>query len=65
MAGDKKTGNKEAAGKKYSRRRFVAGGGVLLAGGALGSCTADTAAAAPAQITDYAPSSAYLVYDSR
>lgn len=65
MTGDQKTGNKEAAGKKYSRRRFVAGGGVLLAGGALGSCTADTAAAAPAQITDYAPSSAYLVYDSR
>jgi protein NrfC len=40
----------------------VAGGGVALAGGALGAYTADTA---EARTTDYPPSSAYLVYDSR
>jgi len=62
MTRDKKAGSKDAAGKKYSRRRFVAGGGVVLAGGALSSYTADTAVA---KTTDYPPSSAYLVYDSR
>jgi protein NrfC len=59
MAGDPKAGSKGAAGKRFSRRHFVAGGGVVLAGGALGSYTADTAAAVPPK------SSAYLVYDSR
>jgi protein NrfC len=63
MAGDQKTGSKEAAGKKFSRRHFVAGGGVVLAGGVLSSYTEATAT--PAKISDYARSSAYLVYDSR
>jgi protein NrfC len=65
MAGDLEAGGKGAAGKKFSRRHFVAGGGVVLAGGALGSYTADTAAAAATKTPDYPQSSAYLVYDSR
>jgi protein NrfC len=65
MARDKKADIKEAARKKFSRRRFVAGGGIVLAGGALGSYTADTAIAAPVGTSDYPRSNAYLVYDSR
>lgn len=62
MAKDQGTGGKGAADKKFSRRRFVAGGGAALAGGALG---AYGAGAAQAKTSDYPPSSAYLVYDSR
>jgi hypothetical protein len=58
MAGDLEAGGKGAAGKKFSRRHFVAGGGVVLAGGALGSYTADTAAAAATKTPDYPQSSA-------
>jgi protein NrfC len=65
MARDPEAGKKRTAGKRYSRRHFVAGGGVVLAGGALSSYTASTAAAAPAKASDYPRSSAYLVYDSR
>jgi protein NrfC len=65
MAGDPKAGSKEAEGKKFSRRRFVRGGSVVLAGGALSSYTADTASAALLKTSDYPQSSAYLVYDSR
>lgn len=65
MARDRKAGEKEALRKKYSRRCFVAGGGVVLAGGVLSSYAAPTATAAPAKASDYPQSSAYLVYDSR
>jgi protein NrfC len=64
MARNPKAGSGRTAGKKLSRRHFVAGGGVVLAGGALSSYTANTAAAS-AKTFDYPQSSAYLVYDSR
>jgi len=66
MADDKKTDS-----KKYSRRHFVVGGGVALAGGALGAVASASAAANPtiavstATKTKYANSTGYLVYDSR
>jgi protein NrfC len=65
MARDQKAGIKEAGHKKLSRRRFVAGGGVVVAGGVLSSYAADLATAAPLKVSDYAQSTAYLVYDSR
>jgi protein NrfC len=65
MARDPKAGSNKVEGKKFSRRHFVAGGGVVLAGGALSSFTADTASAAPLRASEYPQSSAYLVYDSR
>ena len=65
MAEDKKDETRKVSGKKYSRRHFVAGGGVMLAGGALSSYAAATPATAPAKVSDYPPSTAYLVYDSR
>jgi protein NrfC len=61
MAGVKKAGS-----KKYSRRDFVVGGGVVVAGGALTAYAPATAMAAPAaKSTEYALSTGYLVYDSR
>lgn len=65
MARDPEARKNKAPDKKYSRRRFVAGGGVVLAGGALSSYTALTAEAAPAKVSDYPQAKAYLVYDSR
>jgi len=65
MARDQKADIRKAAGKKYSRRHFVAGGGAALAGGILSPYAATTAAAVPAKASDYPQSSAYLVYDSR
>jgi protein NrfC len=52
--------------EKYSRREFVVGGGTALAGGALAAyAPAATSAATKAAKNPYAPSSGYLVYDSR
>jgi len=65
MAGDPEAGKNREPGRKYSRRRFVAGGGVALAGGALSSYAVSSATAAPAKVSEYPQSSAYLVYDSR
>jgi len=53
-------------GKKYSRRDFVAGGGAVLAGGALAAyAPATTLAATKAVKSPYPPSTGYLVCDSR
>ena len=66
MAGGKQAEIKKSEGKKYSRRDFVAGGGTVLAGGALAAYTpATTLAATKAAKSPYAPSTGYLVYDSR
>jgi protein NrfC len=58
--------NKRDKSKRYSRRDFVVGGGVAIAGGALGVATAakPAAASAPAK-ADYPLSTGYIVYDSR
>jgi anaerobic selenocysteine-containing dehydrogenase len=57
----------ESKRKKVLRRDFLAGGGAAIAAGALGvGASASVAAAAtPAQDKSYAPSTGYLVYDSR
>ncbi|MBN1570809.1 MAG: 4Fe-4S dicluster domain-containing protein [Acidobacteria bacterium] len=64
MAGEKKCRH-----KKYSRRDFVVGGGSILAGGALAAhapgSVLTASPAKPAEKNPYAPSSGYLVYDSR
>ena len=60
MAGDKKTEK-----KKFSRRDFVAGGGTILAGGALAVAAPEALAAAQADESKYPLSKGYLVYDSR
>ena len=65
MVKDKKSETRKVSGKKYSRRHFVAGGGAILAGGALGSYAEAEAATAPAKASDYPQSTAYLIYDSR
>ena len=65
MTVDPQKGSKEVEGKKFSRRHFVAGGSVVLAGGALSSYTAGTASAALSKASDFPQSSTYLVYDSR
>ncbi len=67
MAGGKKT---IVLGKKrFSRRDFVAGSGAVLAGGALVASAPTAVMAAtpvsPAEKNPYAPSTGYLVYDSR
>lgn len=68
MARDNKPEGKKTANRKYSRRDFVVGGGTVLAGGALTACTPATALAGTAAAVaknPYAPSTGYLVYDSR
>jgi protein NrfC len=66
MARGKQAKIKNNEGKKYSRRDFVAGGGTFLAGGALAAyAPAATLAATKATKSPYAPSTGYLVYDSR
>jgi protein NrfC len=56
----------ETKNEKYSRRKFVVGGGTALAAGALAAyAPATTLAATKASKGTYAPSSGYLVYDSR
>jgi protein NrfC len=64
MAEAKKAGDKK---KTVLRRDFLAGSGAAIAAGALGVCTPGPASAL-AQTTakpDYAPSTGYIVYDSR
>jgi protein NrfC len=54
--------------KKYTRRDFVVGSGVVIAGGALSavsSASAATATTATAEKTEYPLSKGYLVYDSK
>ncbi len=67
MAESKKAGNDK---KAVRRRDFLTGSGAALAAGALGVCTAGTAAtplsAGPVPAgASYEPSTGYLVYDSR
>jgi len=57
MAGEKK--------KKLTRRDFVAGGGTILAAGALTAAAPLTAIGSPAATTEYPLSTGYLIYDSR
>jgi protein NrfC len=62
MAKDKKSvGDKD--GKKFSRRDFLVVGGTAIAGGALAVYPPKTTAAE--KENEYAPSIAYLVYDSK
>ena len=63
MAKDKKSVHGEAAEKKYTRRDFLAVGGTALAGSALAVYPAKTPAAVKED--EYAPSTRYLVYDSK
>ena len=66
MTRGKQAETKKTQGKKYSRRDFVVGGGTVLAGGALAAyAPATTSAATKAARNAYAPSTGYLVYDSR
>jgi protein NrfC len=62
MAGDKKTEK-----RKFTRRDFVAGGGAIIAGGALTVAAPEAlnAAAAKTGQSEYALAQGYLVYDSR
>jgi protein NrfC len=61
MAGDKKTEK-----KKFTRRDFVAGGGTIIAAGALTAVAPETiAAATKTGKNEYPLSTGYLVYDSR
>jgi protein NrfC len=67
MAESKKTGGKKEA---VLRREFLIGGGAAIAAGALGVCASESAAtaftgAAPLEAQSYAPSTGYIVYDSR
>jgi protein NrfC len=65
MAEAEKTGQKS---RKVLRRAFLVGGGAAIAGGALGVCASSPAAAALPQTDSkpsYAPSTGYIVYDSR
>jgi len=62
--------SKKAGDKKVLRREFLVGGGAAIAAGALSASVPETAAAtlaqaAPAAKTNYAPSTGYVVYDSR
>ncbi len=69
MAGDNQTEPNKSKNKKFSRRDFVVGSGTVLAGGALTAYTPANAiaepAAPPAEKNPYAPSTMYLVYDSK
>ena len=69
MAGDNQTEPNRSKNKKFSRRDFVVGSGTVLAGGALTACTPANAiaepAAPPAEKNPFAPSTMYLVYDSK
>ncbi len=66
MAGEKTTVPEKVQKKKFSRRDFVVGSGTVLAGGALVAVTPSaTAAATAAKEEPYAPSTMYLVYDSK
>ncbi len=57
---------KKTQGKKYSRRDFVIGSGAAIAGGTLAAYTPSTTPDATAAAKSlYAPSTGYLVYDSR
>ena len=65
MADSRKTADKR---KAVPRRDFLAGSGAALAAGALGVCAADVIPTATAQDQAkpvYAPSTGYIVYDSR
>ena len=65
MAEAEKTGDKN---RKVLRREFLVGGGAAIAGGALGVCSSARAAIALPQTESkpsYAPSTGYIVYDSR
>jgi len=65
MAGDNNE-KKNAEEKKFSRRDFVTGSGVLLAGGIIvGPAAAAAQGTAQTQKASYPPSRKYLVYDSR
>ncbi len=59
-----KTASEKTGEKRFSRREFVAGGGTVLAGGALTACM-PAAAATKAARNPYPLSTGYLVYDSR
>ncbi len=67
MAKNKKPMPAKADKKEFSRRAFVVGSGTALAGGAVAvlSSGATGAAAVAAEKNPYAPSTMYLVYDSR
>ncbi|HTY61934.1 MAG TPA: 4Fe-4S dicluster domain-containing protein [Acidobacteriota bacterium] len=67
MAESKKAGERK---KTFLRRDFLAGSGVAIAAGALSICAPESAAAlaqetTPAAKPSYAPSTGYIVYDSR
>jgi protein NrfC len=57
-------GDKIIEEKKFSRRDFVVGSGTAIAGGAL-AVIASTTPAEAAEEKSYAPSTMYLVYDSK
>ena len=63
MAKVKKTAIDKAEKKRLSRRDFIAVGGTALAGGALGVNSPNKTEAKEEK--DYAPSSRYLVHDSK
>jgi len=63
MASDEGPENKK--NRKYSRRKFLATGGAVIAADALAVCAPAAAAPEPAASASYAPSKGYLVYDSR
>ena len=63
MASDEGPENKKE--RNYSRRKFLAAGGAVIAADALAVCAPAAAAPEPAASTSYAPSKGYLVYDSR
>ena len=67
MAESKKAGESK---KTFLRRDFLAGSGAAIAAGALSVCAPESAAAlqqatAPVAKPSYAPSTGYIVYDSR
>ena len=64
MSGDNKAGDEAAAGKKYSRRDFIATGGVAVAAPAI-IATATSAAAAQNAGASIPRSQGYLVFDSK
>jgi len=70
MAADQKPENKETVARNYSRRKFLVGGGAVIAADALSACAPAAAsvtagAPAPAASISYPASKGYLVYDSR
>jgi protein NrfC len=68
VARGKKTSERAAGKREFSRRDFVAGSGTALAGAALTACASPNALAStegPADKVEYPLSTGYLVYDSR